>query len=472
MPESKKSLLPRKPVVSVGAQYRNPTYQLNEIDPDVVLQKAGLQRQDLLKLLYDDEIYSCTERRTASVLGNAWTIEGEQPEWLYREIAALHQDIVRACMNAKWLGKSVAELIYQQREDGVFMICQLSPRNPDAFKQTDKGIVWQENSASQVIAVMPEKILYLGNNLHEQNPKGDSVLSRVYWAWFNKHYGEQFWAKFAERHASPITVIKSDLTNANPAEAAQALSELAAAGAQAVSDGSVALHKEDEISFVDANSDGSAHQKYVRHQIQRIQKTLLGRVLTADLEHSSRAAQETDDNFVKDLFNADLSFCEEAVNHVLQALLSVNGISADAVYFTYQRQQIIDPQRWQRDVALLQSGAITFTQQYYLDNYGFEETHFQLREPQSSLQASASLSALPTGAQEIDVLLDAALAVYPQDSEALQLLAEEAQDEADFMARLADYYQHSAVQQSQDWAAQLLAKMAAVGIAHGKQNKY
>lgn len=381
--------------VKVGAQFVVPTYSLSASDVDEVLKRANLTRTDLLKLLYDDEIYGCISRRTAAVMGNAWHIEGDNTDWLYSAVSAVYEDAVRIMMQALWIGSSIGELIWQDGEQKT--IRAIVPRVIEQFKaNADGNLIWKSPAGGEV-AVIPEKVLRGAVNVNETNPYGDALLSRVYWAWFAKNYAEQFWNKFAERHASPITVIKSAVNTANRDEAQRDLAALAAAGSQAMADGVVAMSDQDSIEFVEANNDGTAHEKYTRHQIQRIQKTLLGRVLTSELETGSRAAQETDDGFTQSIADADLTFVERGINHIVACLLTVNGMDADGVYFVYERSQAIDKGRWERDVALINTGTIAFTEQYYRDNYGLEPQHFRLVEKTGTPKLSLSLSQLTPG---------------------------------------------------------------------------
>ena len=455
--------------VKAGAQFVVPTYNLSAADVDEVLKRANLTRTDLLKLLYDDEISGCVARRTAAVMGNAWHIEGDNTDWLYEAVAAIYEDAVRIMMQALWVGASIGELIWQ---DGVQKtIRAVVPRVIEQFRTVDGGLVWKAPGGE--IPVIPEKVLRGAVNVNETNPYGDALLSRVYWAWFAKNYAEQFWNKFAERHASPLTVIKSAVNTANRDEAQRDLAALAAAGSQAVADGVVAMSDQDTIEFVSANDDGTAHEKYTRHQIQRIQKTLLGRVLTSELETGSRAAQETDDGFTRDIADADLTFVERGMNHIVDCLLTVNGINPDGVYFTYERAQTIDKERWERDVALLNTGKIELTEQYYRDNYGLEPQHFRVVSQTATPKLSLSLSLTP-GAQEVEDGITAALKHAPEmlGVEAVLAVAREAHDEADLMRRLVLLYDDHDDSQYTDWLAGALALAAAQGYAHADKGRY
>nr|DAY37171.1 MAG TPA: portal [Caudoviricetes sp.] len=458
--------------VNAGAQFVVPTYSLSAADVDEVLKRANLTRTDLLKLLYDDEISGCVARRTAAVMGNAWHIEGDNTDWLYSAVSAVYEDAVRIMMQALWVGSSIGELIWQDGEQKT--IRAVVPRVIEQFKADGDGnLIWKSPNGGEVV-VIPEKVLRGAVNVNETNPYGDALLSRVYWAWFAKNYAEQFWNKFAERHASPLTVIKSAVNTANRDEAQRDLAALAAAAASAVSDGTVALDDQDSIEFVEATNDGSAHEKYTRHQIQRIQKSLLGRVLTSELETGSRAAQETDDGFTQSIADADLTFVERGLNHIVTCLLTVNGMDTEGVYFTYERSQAIDKGRWERDVALINTGTIEFTEQYYRDNYGLEPQHFRLVEKSAAPKLSLSLSRLTPGAQEVEDSIVAALKDAPEmlGVEAVLAVAREARDEADLMRRLALLYDDHDDSDYTDWLAASMALAAAQGYVHADKGRY
>ena len=459
--------------VKAGAQFVVPTYSLSASDVDEVLKRANLTRTDLLKLLYDDAISGCISRRTAAVMGNAWHIEGDNTDWLYEAVSAVYEDAVRIMMQALWVGSSIGELIWQDGEQKT--IRAIAPRVIEQFKvDNDGNLIWKSPGGGEV-AVIPEKVLRGAVNVNETNPYGDALLSRVYWAWFAKNYAEQFWNKFAERHASPITVIKSAVNTANRDEAQRDLAALAAAGSQAMADGVVAMSDQDSIEFVEANNDGAAHEKYTRHQIQRIQKTLLGRVLTSELETGSRAAQETDDGFTRDIADADLTFVERGINHLVDCLLTINGMDAEGVYFVYERAQAIDKGRWERDVALLNTGKVELTEQYYLDNYGFEPQHFRVvAAAPATPKLSLSLSQLTPGAQEVEDGITAALKNAPEmlGVEAVLAVAREAHDEADLMRRLVLLYDDHDDSKYVDWLAGALALAAAQGYVHADKGRY
>lgn len=459
--------------VKAGAQFVVPTFTLSESDVDEVLKRANLTRSDLLKLLYDDEISGCVARRAAAVMGNPWHIEGDSTDWLYAAVSAVYEDAVRVMMQALWIGSSIGELIWQDGEQKT--IRAVVPRVIEQFKSdADGNLVWKSPNGGEV-AVIPEKVLRGAVNVNKTNPYGDALLSRVYWAWFAKNYAEQFWNKFAERHASPLTVIKSAVNTANRDEAQRDLAALAAAGSQAVADGVVAMSDQDTIEFITANDDGTAHEKYTRHQIQRIQKTLLGRVLTSELETGSRAAQETDDGFTRDIADADLTFVERGINHIVACLLTVNGMDAEGVYFVYERAQAIDKGRWERDVALLNTGKIELTEQYYLDNYGFEPQHFRVVAAASAApKLSLSLSQLTPGAQEVEDGIVAALKDAPEmlGVEAVLAVAREARDEADLVRRLALLYDDHDDTKYVDWLAGALALASAQGYVHADKGRY
>lgn len=371
------------------------------------------------------------------------------------------------------MGLSIGEIVYRENQDGRFIISSIEPRPLEQFSHNDKGWIWH-NPQGGTITVLPEKVLVSAVNVHSNNPYGDALLSRVYWAWFNKNYGEQFWAKFAERHASPLTVVKSALNSINHEEATQELASLAAAVAGAVSAGTLAMSDQELIEFIEAKGDGAAHEKFVRHQTHKIQKTLLGRVLTSDLENSSRAAQEVEGDFASTIADADLSFCEQGLQHLLQCLLQANGDKTTGIYFSYKREKRIDRQRWERDVALLQTGLLKFSKDYFIEQHGFEPHYLDTvtpmsTEPQEATKKiiQASLSALSPAALEVEAATLEALQREPEDlSEVILKAAGEASSEHDLILRLNDIYAEIENERHQQWLASALALAEAQGFYH------
>ena len=144
-----------------------------------------------------------------------------------------------------------------------------------------------------------------------------------------------------------------------------------------------------------------------------------------------------------DIADADLTFVERGINHLVDCLLTINGIDAEGVYFVYERAQAIDKGRWERDVALLNTGKVELTEQYYLDNYGFEPQHFRVvAAAPATPKLSLSLSQLTPGAQEVEDGITAALKNAPEmlGVEAVLAVAREAHDEADLIRRLVLLY--------------------------------
>lgn len=458
--------------VKTGSQFGSP--DIKNADTDKILKEAGLTRSDLAALLYDDEIATCANIRTQAVLGNDWHIEGDTTDWLWAAIDNLLNSAVTHIMQAVWLGSSIAELIWVKTDTGM-TIERLEPRKMERFKRSNKGLVFTDDYGAEIL-VVPEKVLNVGVNVNEDNPFGDALLSRVYWAWFNKNYGEQFWSKFAERHASPLTVGKFDINTVNELEAQDQLTEHAIALAGAVAAGVITLTKEDEIEFAETSNNGEAHQLFVTHQIKRIQKAFLGRVLTSELSSGSRAAQETDQALTDGILQADLTLCEDGINQIIAHLLNVNGVNPEGVYFVFDREQSIDKTRWERDVALINTGKIEFTEQYYLDNYGLEKDQFILIAKSEGLSLSLSKQSLSPkltkGAQEVEDSLIEALKNAPADDENIAELVQLASSEADLIRRLALYYDDVENGDYETWLATALATAEAQGFYHAQKGKF
>lgn len=463
---------------SAQALYTDPVFTLTNEDADKVLKNAGLSRSDLGKLLYDDEIFACCDRREKAVVGTRWRIEGDNTDWLHAEISRWHETLVRRAMDAQWIGSSISELIWRRPEEdhNGIRLAAVEPRKIERFINQD-GVLRYQTQSGSYIDVEPLKVLEVRMNASAANPYGDALLSRVYWAWFNKNYGEQFWSKYAERHASPLTVGKFNPRTNNQAEAQRHLNDLAVTLAQAISDGVIVITQDDEISFVNATSDGSAHQLFTRHHIQRIQKTIIGRVLTSELAGGSRAAQETDDNFSQILFDYDLTLCERVINEFIAKVLRLNGTARGDILFAYDRTESIDKERWERDTALMDRG-MRFTEQYFIDQYHLEPIYFSLeqieraarseRAANAAQKAGLSLSKkqeLTPAAQALEDRVQAGMAEAPEPitREMIEDVVKNAPNDYQLLEDLVKLYGDRDPEGFNDWFGEALE----IACAHG-----
>ena len=131
---------------------------------------------------------------------------------------------------------------------------------------------------------------------------------------------------------------------------------------------------------------GTAFAEIERLANARIQKLLLGKVKTADLNNGSRAAQETEENARQDRIEAYLTLLSLAVQHAVDALVMVNeqwGVPVKhkgGLWFEFDEEIKVDKARAERDKIYADMGYVRFTKDYYEKVLGFEPEHYELAE--------------------------------------------------------------------------------------------
>lgn len=330
-------------------------------DVDEILRKAGLGRAGLRQLEYDDEVACAIETRLTALLGTPWRLEpGEGPAHdLCHDQLALHfDDLVTGIFNARLYGYSVVELVWN--EDRT--LCSAAEKPFEWFQPTREGeLLYTQNSAyNGEVVDTTYKFLLTRYRATYRAPRGEALLSRCYWPWFFRTHGWRFYAKFLERHGSPLLVGKGD----NPTEMAKVLMTALATAVAGIG-------KDDSIEVVGATNAGTAFQEFQRAQDKRIQKVILGQTLTTDSDgKGSYALGKVHDDVRDDRRQGDIKMVSRTIQRFLTALCALNGI-AEVPQFVMGDTKGLSVERAARDKNLVDSGIVSLTEQYLLDRYDF-----------------------------------------------------------------------------------------------------
>lgn len=330
-------------------------------DVDEILRKAGLGRAGLRQLEYDDEVACAIETRLTALLGTPWRLEpGEGPAHdLCHDQLTLHfDDLVTGIFNARLYGYSVVELVWN--EDRTLKEAAEKPF--EWFVPTKEGelLNTQTNAYAGDPVDTTYKFLLTRYRKSWRNPRGEALLSRCYWPWFFRTHGWRFYAKFLERHGSPLLVGKGD----NPTEMAKALQSALASAVAAVG-------KEDSVESVGSGNAGVAFESFQRAQDKRIQKVILGQTLTTDSDgKGSYALGKVHDDVRDDRRQGDIKMVSRTIQRFLAALCALNGI-AEVPQFVMGDTKGLSVERAKRDKDLVDGGIVSLTEQYLLDRYDF-----------------------------------------------------------------------------------------------------
>ncbi len=365
---------------------------------DQLLTRLGVSRQQAFETISsDDEVESCREDLRTAMLSKTFRLWGEDANddeinRLWRIMRKHLPVLVEAVLTAKLNGYAVIRYVYEQEEDGFLSVGKVSDKSTELDKYTPKadGSLTYYSDNGEVTVDTNVVFLLLTNRATSTNPAGEMAGARLYPAVAIRKQGFIYAAQFIKRYAQPYMV---GYVEGETETFSSKLFSFIAGGA-------IAVNREDRIEMLQNNADGQAFQRLEQVANRRIQKALLGKVKTSDLENGSRAAQETEEETKGDRIDGYLYMLGLAAQHMVDALLMVNEAYGKTIHapkglwFEFNKKTEIDIKRADRDTKYAKDANLRFTEDYYIDVLGFEPNHFVLAEEAATpTVGNASLSA-------------------------------------------------------------------------------
>ncbi|OTG79399.1 phage portal protein family protein [Acinetobacter sp. ANC 4648] len=359
-------------------------------DIDEVLKQAGVSRQRLSVLLFDDEISQAMETRLDAVLNAPWRFiedQGEQTVFLKELFTRWQFEIVSSAWDACPYGYSVMEINYKVDENNYFTIAEIGAKPMEWFEPKSNGsLIFRKPQSSVEIDVFktyPLKFFLTRRKPTYKQPYGDPLLSKLYWVWFFKTNSTKFWVKFLERFGSPLLLGKSKDTE-------EMTRALLSAHAQSV----IAVDPSDDVQTVGTNFSGAGSTAFEAFDLvmtKRVQKVVLGQTLTSGNDGGgSRALGEVHENVRMDKRNSDLRMITPVVQDIINAICLLNGFEKHTIILG--GEQDLNVKVVERDLKLKDLG-VQFNETYITETYGIKPEHFKVES--TVLDQSKQFSALP-----------------------------------------------------------------------------
>ncbi len=349
---------------------------LLKFDTDEVLSNAGLSRHQLSVLLSDDEIDGKIEVRSESLLQAKYTLsdgDSDVSTFIYEQLDEHLSTILTACLNGKLYGYSVPEIVWDRQtknRTGVIQPLSVTEKPMQWFEPKNDGrLLWFANNGSSGVEVdTTYKYLLIQHKPTYTEPKGKALLSRVYWLWYFKKNGWQFWSKFLERFGAPLLI---GAANDDPQAMANALMS---AHNQSI----VAINKGETVEAISANGNGEAFKSYDDAINKRIAKYLLGQTLTSGTDTGGTYGQGlVHQDQQQRILDGDKKFAERYVQQFIDTICLLNGYESPTFNFTFEKG--LQPERAERDSKLYNQG-VRFTESYYVDAYDFNPEYIKIVE--------------------------------------------------------------------------------------------
>lgn len=345
-------------------------------ETDELLTQAGIHRYQLSKLETDDEIFQALRTRREAVISTPWRLEGGEDkvqEFLYAELKPWIEVVVGTAWRAVPYGYSVMEVVYRQlegRKIGIELIADKPIQWFDPQRNGDlKFFSPNGTDAAGVLVDQDFKFFLTVASPSYSQPKGEALLSRLYWPWFFRFNGWKFWGQFLERFGTPLLVGKSG----NPTAMIKALIDLH-------QDAAIAVGKDDDVKVEQPGTDGEAFEKMENAIVRRYQRLILGQTLTSDTGKGgggSYALGKVHAEVKEGLRSSDIRLVCQTAQKLVNALCVLNQFAGEVPQFVLADNAGLEAERSKRDTDLKNLG-ITLTRRYFEERYDLEPNDFLL----------------------------------------------------------------------------------------------
>tara|TARA_R110002126_G_scaffold151295_2_gene298289 strand:+ start:144 stop:1661 length:1518 start_codon:yes stop_codon:yes gene_type:complete len=363
-------------------------------DTDEILKKAGISRHALKTLLTDPDIDQAIDRREEELSNATYTItpsEGDVAEFIYEQLDLHLGTILQGSSLSKWYGYDVIEMLWGKDSKGRNAVTSMMSKPIQWFEPLSGGALqWFPNDGSEPVMISDQADFYY-RYLYQQhkptylNPKGKSILSRVYWLHYFKTNGWRFWSKFLERFGSPLLIGKTDAATEDDAQ------KFADAILAAHNSGVVTIGVDEDVKAITATSDGKAFVSYDNVVKQSITTYLLGQTLTSGTDNGGTYGQgKIHQEQQEIIFSSDRKHALKAVQRFIDVICTANGFEAPE--FKWVAKKFINQEQLDADKKAHEMG-VRFTKSYFVDEHGYNEQHI------SHMDYGDGAIKLPTSAQ-------------------------------------------------------------------------
>ncbi|OHD07151.1 MAG: hypothetical protein A2Y41_07245 [Spirochaetes bacterium GWB1_36_13] len=372
-------------------------------DPDKVLTERGLDISVYRDLSYDPHVEACMTSREAGVLQNEWIVEPVSNRGQNRKAVDFITEIFknidiervfREILEAVYFGYAVLEKKYK-RDGGSIVFEDIVGKPQEWFRFDTEGrlrFLSKSNMLEGEIVDM-QKVELVRYRSSYRNPYGERKLARIFWTVAMKKGGMKWWLQFAEKYGSVFMYARVSGTTEDidkkKYNTLQMLDDMvnSAVGVFGVGD---------EIETLNFDRSGNAvFQDLIAFCNAEISKAILGQTLTTqtDGKTGTYAQAKVHQEVRKEILDADKKMVTAVMNRLIWDILSKNFNLSEYPVFTFYEEEDIQNDRAERDTKLKQVG-VSFTKQYFIENYNMKETDFEVSEtplfPENTPQFSES----------------------------------------------------------------------------------
>lgn len=269
LPKNEKGIMIQDALTSFGQEIFNP----DDITFDTYAE-----------MIQDASVASSLKVIINMVIGRGWEINGGDPEVrefiteMYRNLPM--GEVFRQVLSAMWVGYSVTEKVFDQLEDGSWIIRKYKTLPPEtiSFEVWPNGEirrVFQFGSFlgyQKTVRFLPKKVNVFtydgGLSTNFGNPYGISILKAAYTDWYSKNWIMSYKNRFLELQAGGLLVAQSG--NYDRVHLHNQIVQ---------AKHTITLEEGQDVKYVIPEGDGDAFLKSLFYHDRRIREALLVPVL-------------------------------------------------------------------------------------------------------------------------------------------------------------------------------------------------
>lgn len=367
-------------------------------DPDSTLASQGRGISLYRELLNDPHVKACTMSRKSGVVCKSWELEGSGANLAIIKDVFAYLDLpklVGEILNAPLFGYQPIEVVWQVLPKGTlssnasasqtrgaaegFIVpskVEAKPQEWFCFDKENNLRLKSQKSPYEGEIVPEKKFLCPKYNPTYLNPYGEKLLASVFWPVTFKKGGIKFWVSFTEKYGMPWAMgkIPRQTIEAEAIRLRDALENM-------VQDGVAVFDDNCSVELVESGSKSQSadvYAKLVQFNNEEISKAILGQTLTTQVgDIGSYSAGKVHSDIRDDILSSDVRLVEATINQLIAWICELNYPSSLVPKFVFKDDDTLKADLASRDKLLKDTGVV-FTKEYFMRNYGLNETDFEL----------------------------------------------------------------------------------------------
>jgi phage gp29-like protein len=352
-------------------------------DPDPVLFKLDSGAEVLNSIMADAHLTSVCQTRKHGTLNREWSIEpgtvnNEEPgadavalaEQFAADLYNLDVDgLINQILDAVLFGYVPIELMWAPDGGRIKLTnARALPFRWFGFNEKNEPRYISTKNMIDGEPIPTGKFVFARHQASFDNPYGVRLLSRAFWPVTFKRGGLKWWVKFAEKFGSPFVLGRYQ----NKDQAAAMLTQLK----NMVQDAVATIPDGCAVDTLQSNVTGSTDvfDRLKTAMDSEISKLVLGQTLTTEVGDKGTQALGTVHKSVLEAYQAsDQRLVETTMNEIAWVYAQINAPTTAAPVFQWQEDSDLQGDRADRDKILSDTGQVSFTKDYIVREYGFED---------------------------------------------------------------------------------------------------